>query len=198
MSERGPIETRSATVTDVRYPERIIDLIAVPYNEWAVIEYKGRLIEESFDPKAFGNGIEQRAQRFTVNMEHDPNRFAGRCVTLDPKRSEGLVAGIKIRRGPEGDQILDDADDGMIGASIGFATLPEYQHWETRSRRRVMKAFLDHIGLTFTPAYQGGRVLAVRSARPVPTLPPAPVAPALTPNLDRITLAEMVARYARL
>ena len=31
-----------ATVTDVRFPERIIELVAVPYDEWAPVEYRGR------------------------------------------------------------------------------------------------------------------------------------------------------------
>jgi HK97 family phage prohead protease len=178
---KAEIETRSGVVTDVRYPERVIDLVVVPYNQPAVVEYKGRLIEESFSPGAFGQGIEQRARTFLVNLEHDTDRVVGRCVALHASRQDGLVGEVRIRRGPEGDQVLDDADDGMIGASVGFAALPQHQHWETRSHRRILKAFLDHIALTFSPAYTGAEVIAVRSA---------------TPNLDRVSLDELVARYS--
>jgi HK97 family phage prohead protease len=187
MTELGEIETRSAVVTDVRYPERIIELVAVPYNEWTTVEYKGRLIEESFQPGAFGADIQKRANRFLVNLEHDLERVVGRVQSLHPNRPEGLVTELRVRRGPEGDQVLDDADDGMIMASVGFAAGPEHQHWETRSRRRIVKAFLDHIALTFTPAYLGAGVLAVRTA-------PALVVP--TPNLDRVALQELVGRYS--
>jgi HK97 family phage prohead protease len=198
---KAEIETRSATVTDVRFPERIIDLIVVPYEEIAVVEYHGRLIEESFARGAFGKGIEARASRFLVNLEHDVNHVVGRAQAIHPDRPEGLVAEIRIRRGPEGDQVLDDANDLMIGASAGFAALPEHQHWETRSRRKIMRAFLGHIGLTWTPAYEGAGILAVRSS----TLPPPPpdavpgvpaVVRSLTPNLDSIYAARLEASYS--
>jgi len=201
---RAEIETRSAAVANVRHPERMIDLVVVPYNEWAPVEYKGRWIEEAFQPGAFGH-IQNRAHRFLVAMEHDMNRIMGRCQTLDPDRPEGLVAEVRIRRGDEGDQVLDDAEDGMVGASVGFGVLPEHQHWETRSRRRIMKAFLDHVGLTFTPVYAGAEVLAVRSRTgfPPPAFPPPPpVLPGtnervLTPNLDKIMLDRLEASYSR-
>lgn len=186
----APIETRSATVSDVRFPERIIELVAVPYNEWAQVEYHGRMIEEQFVPGAFGN-IQNRAQRFLVNLEHDGRRVVGRCQSMDPDRPEGLVAQLRIRRGADGDQVLDDADDGMLGASVGFGALPEHQRWEGRTRRQIVKAFLDHIALTFTPAYAGAnRVFAVRSASV-----PASERTA-TPNLDAIRLERLVMQYS--
>lgn len=199
MTARAEIETRSAPVVDVRFPERVIELVAVPYDEWAMVEYKGRLIEEAFNPGAFG-AIQNRARRFLVNMEHDLNKITGRVEAFHPDRPEGLVTEVRIRRGPEGDQVLDDADDGMIGASVGFGVMPEHQRWETRSRRRIFKAFLGHIALTFTPAYTGAAVLDVRSGATVADLaqPEGTQGPigTLTPNLDRIMLDRLVARYS--
>lgn len=199
---KAEIETRSATVTDVRFPERVIDLIVVPYDEIAVVEYHGRLIEESFARGAFGKGIEARASRFLVNLEHDQSKIVGRAQAIHPDRREGLVAEVRIRRGPEGDQVLDDAADLMLGASVGFASLPEHQRWETRSRRKIMRAFLGHIGLTWTPAYEGAGILAVRSASPLvdPTLETQPAATqrSLTPNLDSIYAERLRASYSRL
>ena len=108
--------------------------------------------------------VQNRASRFLVNLGTRPETRSWdeskRCTPTAPK---GSLPSVRIRRGPEGDQVLDDADDGMIGASVGFGVLPEHQRWETRSRRKIMRAFLDHIGLTFTPAYAGAGVLAVRS-----------------------------------
>ena len=194
MADLAPIETRSASVVDVRFPERIIEVVAVPWNEVAVVPYKGRAIEEVFNPGAFGRDIQKRANRFIVNLEHDMKHVVGRVQALHPSRDEGLIAELRMRRGAEGDQLLDDADDGMIGASVGFGALPEHQRWETRNRRRIMKAFLDHIALTFEPAYVGAMPLAVRSGTPsvAPALPPAA---SLTPNLDAIHLAQLAAMY---
>ena len=187
--DHGPVELRSASVMNVAYPDRTIDLVAVPYNEWAVVEYppnSGCLIEESVDPVAFGM-VQNRARRFLVNMEHDEAthrrlQCAGECAATP----SGLLAKVKIRRTPEGDQALDDAADGMLGASIGMAVSGAGQQWgDEISPPHHCKAFLDHIALTFTPAYLGAEVLEVRTEPTVQRLEMV----SATPNLDRI-LAE--------
>ena len=182
-NDRGPVELRTAAIANVAYPDRTIDLVAVPYDEWAVVEYQGRLIEESVDPAAFGM-VQNRARRFLVNMEHDDSRIVGNVRELR-SANNGLLTTIKVRRTPEGDQALDDAADGMLGASIGMAVSGAGQQWETRSCRRITKAYLDHIALTFTPAYVGAEVLEVRAAPTVVTIGSV----SATPNLDMI-LAE--------
>jgi len=188
MNDHGPIELRSAAIANVAYPDRTIDLVAVPYDEWTVVDYQGRLIEESVDPTAFGM-VQNRARRFLVNMEHDADRVVGNVRDL--RSAKGLLATIKIRRTPEGDQALDDAADGMLGASIGMAVGTTGQTWETRSRRRITKAFLDHIALTFTPAYAGAEVLEVRTEPTVQHTEPV----SATPNLDRILAERRGALY---
>jgi HK97 family phage prohead protease len=186
MSDKAPIELRTVPVREVDYPARIIDLLAVPWDEWTAVEYGGRMIEECFEAGAFG-AVEKRVgrARFQVNMDHDPARWVGRVVALHPADSAGLRADLQIRRTPEGDQVLVDAADGMLAGSVGFGVLPTDQRWETRDRRRITKAYLDHIALTPTPAYQGSEVIAVRS-----------VGSSATPNLDRV-LAERAARAYR-
>jgi len=188
MSEdRGPIEIRTATIEAVGYPERTIDLVVVPYDEWTEVEYRGRIIEESFAPGAFG-AIRNRARKFLVNMEHDVARWVGTVLDLDPVNNRGLHATVKVRRSPEGDQALDDAADGLLGVSIGFAALPSDMTWTTDTRRRIRKAYLDHIALTATPAYLGAEVVEVRNA---PTVTPPSTSE--TPLLDR-ALALMMER----
>jgi HK97 family phage prohead protease len=184
--EHGPIEIRSATITDVGYPDRTIELIAAPYDEWTAVEHKGRIVEESIAPGAFG-AVVNRARKFVVNFEHDPDRWLGSVVELRPTDPAGLRAKLKIRRTPEGDQALNDAADGMLGASVGMAVSPDHQRWETSSRRRILKAFLDHIALTASPAYLGAEVLEVRHSPTIVELPAS-----ATPNLDRV-LAELAA-----
>jgi len=176
MNEHATVEIRSAPLASVDYPARVVELFAVPYDEWTWVEYAGRMIEESFAPGSFG-AVERRVgrARFQVNLDHDPSRWVGRVLALRSRDPKGLRAELMIRRTPEGDQVLLDAADGMYGASVGFAVGPEDQTWESRDRRRITKAFLDHIALTPTPAYQGADVIAVRAA-------PS----SSTPNLDRI------------
>ena len=93
----------------------------------------------------------------------------------------GLRASIKIRRNPEGDQVLDDCADGLLGASIGMAVDPTTGQTIDGTRRRIHKAYLDHVALTATPAYAGAEVLEVRTA-PVVELA---LAAGATPLLDR-------------
>lgn len=193
VKPKAPVEIRMTTINRVNFPERIIELTVAPYDQWAMVEFpanSGKFIEESFEPGAFGN-VQNRAHRFLVNLEHDFDRIVGRVQSLQPDRPDGLGAELFIRRGDEGDQVLNDADDGMIGASVGFASLPANQRWEGRSRRRIMKAFLDHIALTFNPAYTGTMPLAVRS-NPVQVQRPPTSA---TPNLDKILAERMAKQY---
>ena len=39
LNDHGPVELRSAAIADVSYPDRTIDLVAMPYNETAIVEY---------------------------------------------------------------------------------------------------------------------------------------------------------------
>jgi HK97 family phage prohead protease len=174
---RPPIELRSVALEQINWPERVVELIAVPYDRWAVVEADGRMIEESFAPGAFG-AIQNRVghSRFQVNIDHDPDRWVGRVAALHPDDPVGLRAELKIRRGdPQFDQVLQDVEDGMYGASIGFGVYPKDQVWETKDRRRITKAYLDHIALTPTPAYATAGRISVR------TEPRSS-----TPNLDRV------------
>lgn len=195
---RGPIEQRTTgTVTGVNFPDRTIELIVMPYDEPAVVEYRGRDITEIVAPGAF-DGIERRANRVRVNYQHqdsDLRDLLGKAVSFHPQRPEGLVAKVKIRRGDHGDEVLEAADDDVLAASAGFGIFPGGETWVDRTTRRLTKLFLDHVALTPTPAYSGARVLAVRAdAEPV-----EPVALIATPNLDVVRgwrLADQYARYS--
>lgn len=183
----GPVEVRSAVIEEVSYPERTIDLIVVPYDEWGAVEYRGRIIEESFAPGSFG-AVRKRARKFLVNMEHDPDRWVGTVLDLNADNEVGLRSKVKIRRTPEGDQALTDAADGFLGASVGFACAPDHFTWVTENRRRINFAYLDHVGLTSQPTYLGAELLEVRSSGLTPRVVPPETSP--TPILDKV-LAEM-------
>jgi HK97 family phage prohead protease len=178
VNDHGPIEIRTAALETVAYPQRLIELIAVPYDQWTEVEHNGRWVQESVAPGAFG-AIENRARKFLVNMEHDPARWVGR-VTGFPKDTTGLRVHVQVRRTVEGDQALDDAADGMLGASVGMGVARGDQQWDG-NRRRIHKAFLDHVALTCRPAYVGAEVIDVRHH---PSVVRAPVSS--TPNLDEV------------
>jgi HK97 family phage prohead protease len=188
----NPIEIRAATVAAVSHPERMIELVVMPYDEETVVEYRGRMIREVCSPGAY-DGIERRANRVKVNFDHDPTQRVGRAVAFHPSRREGLVAECLISRSPAGDVALNDAEDGLLDVSAGF--VPIQQRMEPGPLRRITKAFLDHISLVDDPAYQGARVLAVRSAAEQPV---STVAALDTPNLDQIRLWRLQAEYERL
>lgn len=195
MPVRMPIEHRSAQTIDVRFPDRIIQLIAIPYDEDTRVLHEGRWITESVAPGSF-DGVERRANRVKVNREHDSLLTVGRTVALHPSRSEGLIADVKISRTPLGEETLELASDGALDASVGFAPFPGFEHYtERRTRRRITKAFLDHIALTADPAYEGANVLAVRNITGV-LEDTGHVERVPTPFLDQI-LAERLEREYR-
>jgi hypothetical protein len=106
---------------------------------------------------------------------------------LHPGDPRGLRAELKITDFTDGNDVLALAEDGLLSASVGFRPISE--EWDKdRTTVKVTRAQLVHIALTGDPAYQGAKVLAVRTddgdRDPVPT-----------PNLDRLRLT-MLARSA--
>lgn len=189
---RGPIEYRNASVVGVNFEQRIVELVVVPYEEEATVEYRGEEWQETFLRGAF-EGVEKRTDRIPANRDHDRTRLAGRAVALYPSRIEGLVGEVRMADTPLGSETLELANEDMVSGSVGFGVRGSDQILE-RPYRRIKRAFLDHIAFVAAPAYQGARVLAVRdeeeqrSAADLPKL--------VTPNLDEI-LVWMSSRSTR-
>jgi phage head maturation protease len=170
---RAPIETRSASVGEVNYPERLIEVLAVPYDQEATVEYRGEFWRESFDRGSF-DGVEQRRDRIKAYRDHDPapssakgastSGLVGRAVSLQPDRTEGLWGSVKIAKTPLGDETLTLADEGILGVSVGFAVRGRDQILDRMTkRRRIQRAFLDHLAFPDNGAYEGAQVVGVRS-----------------------------------
>ena len=189
----GALEFRSATVTGTSFPKRVIELVVMPYETEAIVDYKGRMVREVFSAGAF-DGIERRANRVRVNRDHDATRTVGRAIRFQPSHTDGLVGELRIAQTPLGDETLALADEGLLDASAGFLPMPGGETWETRSRRRLTKAWLGHIAMVPDPAYETANVLAVRSQ--APTAPPGGVV--ATPNLDQVRALVLEDRYSRL
>jgi len=174
------LEYRKAGKLEVRHPERVIDLIAVPYDEEARVLHAGRWITETVAPGSF-SGVNRDVR---VNRAHDLERPLGKVINFHPNDPRGLRVEVRVSKTPSGDEVLELAEDDLLGASVGFAPYPggeQYSH--DRTRRRITKAFLGHIAITGDPAYVGARVLAVRSTPPAETTPRPP-----TPLLDALLL----------
>ena len=183
---RAPVEHRDeiSSVAGVNFAQRIIELVAVPYEETATVEWRGELWEESFVRGAF-DGIEKRPNRVRANRDHNRSRTVGKAVKFFPSRDEGLVTEVRIGKTPLGDETLALADEDMLSASVGFAALGRDQELDKRNRvRRIKRAFLDHISFVEAPAYVGASVLAVRGEDA--TTGVAELPPLVTPNLDEL------------
>jgi HK97 family phage prohead protease len=187
----APIEFRAAGPVTVHHPERVIEVLAVPYDVETTVQHRGRTVRETIAAHAFAGAVTSNRKRL-AHRDHDPiTGDKGPIVGIVRRltdRADGLRAAMKISHGPLGDETLDWAEDGILDASIGFAPVAGHEHWSAdRQSRRITSAYLDHIALVPYPAYEDAKVLAVRAA-------PA-VAPAATPNLDRIQLAQLAAHY---
>lgn len=185
---RLSIEFRDASVVGVNFDARIIELVVVPYEEEAVVSYRGEMWRETFLRGAF-DGIEKRTDRIPANRDHDHARLAGRAVALHPSRIEGLVGEVRMADTPLGNETLELAHEDMVSGSAGFGVRGSDQVLdravtEGLPKRQIKRAFLDHIAFVAAPAYQGARVLAVRDEEQPRTAADLPQL--VTPKLDDV------------
>jgi len=192
MSE---LEYRTAEVVDVSFPNRTVQAVVMPYEKPAQVYHRGKMITEVCSRGAY-DGVERRANRVKVNLEHDSGKPIGRATAFHPSREEGLVADLYISKTSQGDDALELAADGVLDLSAGFGLMseedgrggrrikPGAETWETPTTRRLNACWLHHIAMTSTPAYQDAVVLSVRDDR-VDELPTD------TPNRDRLELERM-------
>lgn len=188
---RAPIEHRAANVDAVDFTERIITVIAVPYESPAQVEYRGQTWSEVFSRSAF-DGLEHRQGRMPVysvlkspvaSHDHGGGRLVGKVDRVLPDSSAGLLTDLRISKTPAGDETLELAADDALSPSVGFATRGSDQVLDRSTMtRRINRAFLDHVALLSQPAYAGARVLAVRADGQL--VEEASLPRLVTPNLD--------------
>lgn len=166
---------RVAEIDDIAFGKREITLIAVPYNEEAVInDWGGETYKEKFLPGAF-NGIESRTKQITLNRDHSRERVIGVAQAFDTKSQRGLISTWKVSSTELGTESLQLAADGVLRASIAFSARSQDMAVKD-GVRSIYRAFLIHTALTPEPAYAGADVIDVRTGEPI--------TPAPTPNLD--------------
>lgn len=184
-----------ATLTNVDTEQRLLDVIAVPWNEEAQVFWRGDVWTEVFERGAF-DGIESRAGRVRVNREHRKGDTVGKITEFDSSHPDGLFARVKIAETPSGDEILALAREDMVSASVGYraAKPSDVQINQQAKTRRVISAFLDHLGMVEDPAFQGAKVLAVRDELSGLEVVEGPLPE--TPNLDKF-VSDPVLNWAR-
>lgn len=188
MSE---ILTRSDGVfSNVDTTKRLIDVIAVPWDQEARVFWRGDFWTEVFDRGAF-DGIESRAGKVRVNREHRKGDTVGKVIEFNPADERGLFAQVKVVHGPKGDELLYLAAEDMVSASIGYrANKGSDVLLDNDAKvRRVRNAFLDHLGMVEDPAFSGAQVLAVREGAPEIAAGPPPA----TPMLDEMLRDPVIA-----
>ena len=184
------VEIRSSSITSVNTRQRIIDLVAVPWDQEADVFWRGEPWREVFVRGAF-DGIESHAGRIRVNREHVMGDTVGKVVKFE-NATDGLRAQVKIAETTRGDDTLALAEEDMISASVGYRIQkPSDVQLNKRTKmRRVVRAFIDHLAMVEAPAYEGARVLAVR-AEPSGLQVAEPLPP--TPALDEAMSSEVFA-----
>lgn len=145
--------------------ERIIEGVAVPYNDPTEIYERGALFWEQFAPGAFSQSIAKRGSRVPLLLHHDDRQLpVGKTVEL-VEAPEALRVVARVSDTAAGNDALTLVHDGVLdGLSVGFYSLGE--RWNTeRTERTVTRAELRELSLVNFPAYDNARVLAVRSAQ---------------------------------
>lgn len=194
----GEVETRSSSVTidAVNFPERTITMIAVPYEQPTMVEFKRDIWNEVFSRSAF-DGIETRltnpralpipatASLVIPNPNHDNGQLIGRVVDARSgtvEGEEGLIAKVRVSNTRNGDDTLQLANDNALSASVGFQIKDpsrDQQLDQYSKTRRITRAFLHHLSFVAEPAYAGARILSVRSGDDLSN-----VDPGTTPRLS--------------
>lgn len=179
------ILTRSdaSVLDDVNFKDRIVDVIAVPWDQEADVHWRGELWRESFDRHAFDDAA-RNSVRIPVNREHSRGDTVGRIVNMESSDPRGLLASVKIARTPRGDDTLQLAAEGMLGGSVGyFVRKPSDVILNRRSMlRRVMRAFMEHFSMVESPAFVGAETVAVHDG--LTAHPAAGEQRLVTPSLD--------------
>jgi len=167
------IETRSAArVAETDFGQRIITVVAMPYEQPTQVPFRGEIYDEVFTRGAF-NGFDASKRRTPVSAAFEvPDRghsngvLCGKIINAYHDREEGFVTDVQIARTPIGEDTLALAADTMLGVSVGFGVKSRFDQDVDRVNkvRRVNRAFLHHLSFVGEPAYDGARVLAMRSA----------------------------------
>ena len=148
---------------------RLLEGIAVPYG---TVTMKGPYPGgERFARGAFKRNLKAQGGRLPkLFHNHDHTHAIGTPVSVRDT-DDGLLASWRIADTPAGNAVLQEVREGVLDAlSVGFQTVREEA---VDGVREIREARLLEVSLTPMPAYDGARVLSLRSAAPQ-LVPPRP------------------------
>lgn len=173
----------TAMVTeDVDFKDRIIDVVAMPWEVEAEITWRSQTWKEIFERGSFNEQMEQKV-RIPTNREHNRGDTVGRIVNMADD-SQRFLASVKIAKTDRGDETLQLASENMLGASVGYylKRMSDVLIDRRSMTRRVRRAFMDHLALTESPAFRGAETIAVHDD--LTQHPMAGMQPLVTPAID--------------
>jgi len=142
--------------------ERIVEGIVVPYGETSFLTDDPR--GERFRPGSLTRTIKDRGDRVKLFRSHEHDTAVGKAISWRPNHEGGLWAQFRIAATPAGDAVLVEVAEGMLDAfSVG--ALPKSETRGADGAREVIEAQLHEVSLCPIGAYDGARVLAMRSGR---------------------------------
>lgn len=157
LEDGADVQVRSAA-------QRELDIRIMPWRQ--VIRHAGGF--ESFVPGAF-EGVDPASVRLLPPDDGGKHRPfpVGRGLSIQ-ERDDGAYMTFKVAKTQLGDELLALAEDGVItGASVGFVETPGGSAQQSIGGYRVRvheRVGLDHVAITWRPAYQGAGIVAMRSA----------------------------------
>jgi HK97 family phage prohead protease len=141
--------------------ERIVEGVVVPWNETTFLTDDPR--GERFRPGSLTRTIKERGDRVKLFRSHDHNVAVGRAMQWKATHEGGCWAQFRIAATAAGDAVLAEVREGMLDAfSVGF--LPKRETRGTDGAREIIEAQLHEVSLCPIGAYDGARVLAMRSS----------------------------------
>jgi HK97 family phage prohead protease len=146
---------------DVRPVERVVIGMVSPYDETSYLtpDPNGERIRRG----AFAKSIAQRQTKIPLLRNHDRASRMGVSRSF-AETPEGLLGEFVVNEGGAGDQLLEDARNGYLGAmSAGFMPLGQLARGSD-GVREVAEAKLVEVSLVALPAYEGSGMLSVRHA----------------------------------
>lgn len=139
--------------------ERIVEGVVVPWNETSYLTADPR--GERFRPGSLTRTIKERGDRVKLFRAHDHGVAVGKPLAWKSTEA-GLWAQFRIAATPAGDDVLLELREGMLDAfSVGF--LPKRDTRGADGAREIIEAQLHEVSVCPIGAYDGARVLAMRT-----------------------------------
>jgi len=150
----------------VRSDGRTVYGIVMPYNvETRVNDGAGPYIEV-FRKGAYAKTVQERSDKVRLVVNHDKHGQlpVGRSEVLR-EDAAGLYGEFRVSTTPAADEVLALARDGAVDFSAGFIPIIPSANAPIPTSGIVERteAKLDHVAVVGFPAYEGARIMGVRS-----------------------------------